>query len=40
MAKLILIAAPEAIPPELAANPDLVVLQPENIPAEIMQQLD
>lgn len=40
MAKLILIASPDAVPPELAANPDLLVLPPEQVPAEIMEQLD
>lgn len=38
--KILVIAAPDMLPPELAANPDVVVVDPASIPEELMMALD
>ena len=38
--KILVIAAPDMLPPELAANPDVVVVDPASIPEELMVALD
>lgn len=38
--KIIVIGSPEALPPELAENPDVLLLDPASMPPEVMAMLD
>lgn len=38
--KIIVIGAPESLPPELAENPDVIVVDPASLPEEMIQMLD
>jgi len=38
--KTLVIGSPDALPPELADNPDVLVLDPETLPEELMAMLD
>jgi hypothetical protein len=38
--KTLVIGLPESLPPELADNPDVIVVDPETLPEEVLQALD
>lgn len=40
MNKILFFGTPDALPPELAENPDVIVIDPETIDPELMQALD